>query len=214
MNVAYLNDQTLKDDMLTEMAEHRERDQLVQAFGYGAGTNDDFKGCAVGCAVHSLNRKRGTEIRYGDHEGLAKAIGFPVWLIHLVDVMFEALPSEAAKTWPERVLKAVNPGADLSRVNYQLQYWILAESGLLTINDTSRDAILQVAELNRRAYLGDEPTADEWSTAWIATAVTAVRAVTVIASVASVAAVAASKAARSAAFEKIADKTIELLSAA
>ena len=64
--LAYHSDPTLKRDMLAELAEHRKLDQIVKGT-YGQGTNGDFKGCAVGCSIHSLNKKRGTAYKWGDH---------------------------------------------------------------------------------------------------------------------------------------------------
>jgi len=46
--------------LVAEIKAHREADQIIQGT-YGEGNNGDWKGCAVGCSIHSLNRKLGKD---------------------------------------------------------------------------------------------------------------------------------------------------------
>ncbi len=97
--IAYLNDPQLKADMLAELDEHRRLDQIVKGT-YGEGTNGDWKGCAVGCAIHSLNRKRGTKYSTSDHTAYEVGFGIPQMLARLEDGIFENLPDPVYLDWP------------------------------------------------------------------------------------------------------------------
>ena len=81
--------------------------------------DDKFKACAVGCAVHSLNVKLGKEYRTSDHSVYEKELGIPEWLAHLEDTIFEGLPKEEAKLWPEKFLSAIPVGTDLEPIKWK-----------------------------------------------------------------------------------------------
>ena len=89
--LSYNNDTKLKKNLIREMQKHRKADQFVKGT-YGKD-NGLFKGCSVGCAVHSLNRIKKTTIAYNDHLELSKAMGCPEWLWRLNDTLFENLPN-------------------------------------------------------------------------------------------------------------------------
>src|SRR6185436_2310042 len=125
--VAYNGDSDFKANLLAEVKWHREQDMLVKGC-YGRVEAGKWKGCAVGCAIHSLAKLQNRELRTGDHALLAGEIGVPVSLIYIQDSFFEALPDELSQTWPERFLDAIQPGADLSMVIPEFFYWLLQEA--------------------------------------------------------------------------------------
>ena len=166
--LAYHSDATLKREMLAELAEHRKLDQLVKGT-YGKGSNGDFRGCAVGCSIHSLNRKRGTKYAYGDHEAYEAGFGIPRQLAYLEDRIFENLTVDFGK-WPERFMRAITPGADLSLVAPKFMLWLLVDSkdGVVRFAGKRKDleaAIERVAELYRRALKGEIIAPTEWNAA-------------------------------------------------
>ena len=125
--VAYHNDPAIKGTILAELAAHREADRLVQNYGYW----EDGKGCAVGCTIQS-----------GDHMEYERRFGIPVALARLEDAIFEGLPVEDARAWPERFMRAIKPGADLSRAHWHLLHWLLTDE---SVNPGIRHPIVQDA---------------------------------------------------------------------
>jgi hypothetical protein len=133
--LAYHNDPAVKAAILAQLARHREADELVQGY-YGYW--QDGKGCAVGCTLHS-----------SDHMEYETRFGIPVMLARLEDCIFERLPVEAARQWPERLMSAIEPGADLSCVGWKFLHWLLTDE---TVNPgithpLVEDAVKQCAEV-------------------------------------------------------------------
>ena len=133
--LAYHNKPELKQSVLAEMAMHRKADRLIQ--GYGYWEND--KGCAVGCLIKS-----------GNHAEYETKFGIPEMLAGLEDIIFEGLPEKESKEWPERFLKAIHTGSDLSRVGYQFMYWNLTKNLVLQDSD---DAEVQAVIVQVRATI-------------------------------------------------------------
>lgn len=109
---AYLNSADLKSRFLAEISKHEAADQLIKG-SYGE-MNGQFRGCAIGCSLHSMNIIQGAPDllgRTGDHRRYPSALGLPIWLAYLEDDIFEQLPIELAKTWPRRFAEAVPVGA-------------------------------------------------------------------------------------------------------
>ncbi len=137
---AYHNDPKIKKAVINEMAKHRKADNLLQGYGYWS----DGKGCAVGCLIKGSN-----------HKEYETQFGIPEMLAHLEDTIFEGLPKKGSVKWPERFLRAIKPGSDLSLVGYKFIYWNLTENLILKDSDSPevqeviircRKAIKQCAE--------------------------------------------------------------------
>jgi hypothetical protein len=109
--LAYHNDPQIKADILAQLALHRAHDELVKGQYWENG-----KGCAIGCTIYSSK-----------HVEYESRFGIPQMLAHLEDAIFEGLPNDKAKEWPERFMGAVRPGADLSCVGWQFLYWLLTD---------------------------------------------------------------------------------------
>jgi hypothetical protein len=95
---AFHGSQELKDGTLTQVRLHREADEIVKGRYFSEG-----KGCAVGCMTHNPE---------GGHDEYPTRWGLPEWLAFLEDRIFESLPIEKAKLWPERFIAAIPVGAD------------------------------------------------------------------------------------------------------
>src|SRR6266516_1778864 len=103
---AYLDNQKLKTDFLTEITKHEKADQIIQGT-YGEGEGDSWRGCAVGCSIHSLNRLQGKDFSTSSHKVYETELGIPEWLARLEDRIFEGLPKADAMEWPRRFAQAI-----------------------------------------------------------------------------------------------------------
>ena len=198
---AFHGDASLKADILAEIQIHRDLDQIAKGT-YGSEKNGDWRGCAVGCSIHSLNRKRGTQFRTDDHAAYETGFGIPQALAQLEDGIFENLPELLYLDWPLRFMAAIRPGADLSLVVPRFLHWLMTDPDGIrkyAVPD-GLAAISQIAGLYERLLIGETITTDEWSSAaW---------------SAARSAAESAAESARSAAYTHMADKLIALLETA
>ena len=123
-NLSYHNDEGLKDAFVKEIETHRRLDAFIQ------GTYDDgyvgvFKGCSVGCSIHSMNRIQGTSINYEDHAALAEAVGWPEWLVRLQDTLFEGMSEEDSKNWTLSLANAVPVGKDINPVKWRFCSYLM-----------------------------------------------------------------------------------------
>ncbi len=132
--VAFHGSADEKANIISVLAAHRAADSLVQGYGYWR----DGKGCAVGCTIQS-----------GKHIEYEARFGIPVHLARLEDAIFEGLPTNLAKQWPERFMSAIAPGADLSLVHWKLLHWLLTTTSINPgiEHPIVRDAVKQCAEL-------------------------------------------------------------------
>ena len=103
--VAYHGKPELKDETMAMIAAHRLADELAK--GAYVRRNGKVAYCAVGCL---LKDPEGGHMRYESE------FGIPAQLAHIEDGIFESLPDELCRLWPERFMGAIRPGADLSLV--------------------------------------------------------------------------------------------------
>ncbi len=171
---AYKNDPVFREKFITELQWHQDQDKIVQGF-YGEGSNGDFRGCAVGCAIHSLAKINSKTYASGNHQLLEKILDWPLELNHLIDAIFEGLPVADAKLFPLRVGKAIRAGADLKMVVPQWLYWILSDpqDGVLTRFDHKKfpdcaSAITGVIALQEKLLAGEIITGSQWDAAYAA----------------------------------------------
>lgn len=147
--LAFNGDAKLKTDLIAEVIKHRLADQIV-AGTYGDIEDNKFKGCAVGCTLHSYGLLQGREIDTADHS-VYEEFGIPSILARLQDSIFEGLPQELRVTWPERFYQAISEGADLTKVWPKFAIWLLidAEHGVIKYESSQdiRSSIHRVAEL-------------------------------------------------------------------
>lgn len=150
--VAYFNNPKIKEKYLKRVRAHAKADEIIKGQYWGDG-----KGCAVGCTVHS-----------GDLDAYEIELGIPRILARLEDGIFESLPNDLAKTWPERFLKAIKPGADLSKVWNKFAIWLLIDpiNGVVNYARTknTETSINNVANLYLRS-LKEEISTTEWRSA-------------------------------------------------
>jgi len=96
--------QATRARLVEEMRAHQAADRLAQGAYW-----DNGKGCAVGCAMQSLD----PDAKPDDHARYAEMIGAPEMLVRLEDCIFEGLPKALAMEWPVRFTIALrDSGAD------------------------------------------------------------------------------------------------------
>ena len=118
--------QELKSALVAEIRKHREQDQVIQG-SYGAYEEGKFRGCAVGCAIHSLADMTGTFLVTKDHGIYELKLGIPRILAELQDLIHEGLSDESFPTWPERFMEAVPTETELSKVWPGFTIWLIGD---------------------------------------------------------------------------------------
>jgi hypothetical protein len=94
------------EHLAATVAEHIEADAVAQGDYW---SEDEQKGCFIGCLVHS-NKPHLIEERYG----------VPVMITKIAEAIFERLPADEAKQFFADFPAAINnDGKDLSRVGWQ-----------------------------------------------------------------------------------------------
>ncbi len=199
---AFHNDSAVKEKYLSRVQEHRRLDNIRQRVTWENG-----KGCAIGCTLENY-----------DHKAYEVELGIPEWLARVEDTIFEGLPVERAKFWPEDFLSAVPLGVDLDKIKAPFIIFVL-ESTLANFDHDKNPAIKKsvndIISLWRQypegpAWSAAESAAAAAAAAWSA-AESAAESAAAAAESAAAESAAAESAARSAAYMKFADKLLELL---
>jgi hypothetical protein len=113
-----------KDEFIKEIKWHKEQDAFMRGT-YNEGNKNNFKGCAVGCSINSINRLLGTAYGYGEHIDMAETLQIPEWLVRLEDKIFEGLSEKDSKEWPLSFSEAINVGADLDKIKPAFLVYVL-----------------------------------------------------------------------------------------
>ena len=124
--LSYKSNPKLKRMMVTEMKLHRKNDQIIK--GTYSKMNGIFKGCAVGCSIHSLNVRLKKNLPTNQHSIYESELGLPEWLARLEDFLFESLPDEEAKNFPVDLLTTIPVGVDLDPVQYRFKKFLLQDN--------------------------------------------------------------------------------------
>ncbi len=124
--LSYHNDENLKKLIVCEMRKHQEQDQFVKNT-YGREECGKFNGCAVGCAIDSINIALGKRYRSCDHKVFEEALGIPEFLAHLQDSFFERLPIGENSQFAVDFLEAIPVGVNLESVKYKFCSFLMSE---------------------------------------------------------------------------------------
>jgi len=201
--------------LVEEMRGHQAADRLVQGEYW-----DDGKGCAVGCAMRSLDPNAAPH----DHARYAEMIGAPEMLVRLEDCIFEGLPGALAIEWPVRFTIALrDSGADEEALRRACVRFLHAASsrGLDRYGDTETRAPMSADEERVAALRARSARNARAETAWAADATDAAsaasaaeRAVQALALASSISAESAAGDFGVAAYTEMADALIEEIEAA
>ena len=109
---AYHNDLTVKAKFVVRMKAHVDANDLVRRIYWENG-----KGCGIGCTIHS-----------DDHKAYETELGWPEWLAHLKDRIFEKMSDAAAREFPLRLLEAVPAGfSDWDELHHDFCIFLLRD---------------------------------------------------------------------------------------
>ena len=147
-------DKETADKWIAEMEEHQRLDEYAQGDWFDTDTR---VGCFYGCNMQTSER------------ALEKAIvsmKLPPWLVYLSEKIFEGLPSEEAKTFPVRLIKAIPINTDIESVRHKLAISRLSKLKDNCNNDEVNSAIDMVISCHRSPLNSDWSAAE--SAAWSA----------------------------------------------
>ena len=221
-----------KDQFIKEIKWHMEHDAFMRGT-YTEGKKNNFKGCAVGCSINSINRLLGTAYDYDEHIDMAETLQIPEWLVRLEDKIFEGLSEKDSKEWPLRFSEAINVGDDLDKIKPAFLVYVLESIpgthevvhraiALWKRDDLYSDAWKKEScavynDAADTAYAANAVNAAAYAAAYAAYAAYAADAADAAAAydadAADAAAAYAAAEARAATYQKYADKFIELMSA-
>ena len=150
---AFEETEVSQDQLLAALAAHREANQLVQESYWSEG-----RGGGVGCSIHDF--RPGSE----DEEDLFEPLfGIPRALAWLEDSIFMNLELEEARLWPERFVRAIRPGSDLTMVGDQFVHFLLSGDDSPLVPWKEEKHMQRAAMIVKRRLTGDEPSQDEWT---------------------------------------------------
>jgi len=149
--LTFNGDKKVKDFYIARVKAHQLADEIQHGFFWENG-----KGCAVGCMV---------ETGSNPHETLAKAIGIPLSMAHLIDLLFEGQSNGTAKAFPLKFIKAVSVGVDVVPVMDRFLYALLSDKkhgAIAKANDRARPAIQAVIDAYGERIAGRDPGVPAW----------------------------------------------------
>lgn len=158
--IAFHGDKKIRAKYLKRLTLHYNADEIIQGQGWENG-----KGCMIGCTFNKYN-----------HSLFESKLGLPEELAHLVDKIFEGLPNDQAKEFPLQFYKAINIGADLSKVATKFKIYLLTDKNNGVINNIKKgesysdeciNAIQVVSDLLNKS-LFEVINESAWSAAWSA----------------------------------------------
>jgi hypothetical protein len=160
---AFHNDPAIKQKYIDRVKHHRQMDDIIKGqYGNKPNGRSGWRGCAVGCTIHG-----------NAHDKYETELGIPISIARLEDGIFEGLPEADFKEFPLAFLEAIPVGADLSMVTSQFLLWLLIDpqDGVIKFTEAGSAqyvSIENVGNLFKRRLGGNEPTEQEWHTAYAA----------------------------------------------
>ncbi|WP_168990512.1 hypothetical protein [Aureimonas flava] len=158
-------------ELVEQAKAHFAADMLLKGT-YGDDDDGAFRGCSVGCHLHHIFAdKNAGEISGLDdkHTIVADYYGYPVWLAHLQDRMFEGLPQPDNMLWHVQLAEAIasrKGDIDWQRTLHRVHLGILRLS--YATAGSAADAVKAVMDLHERAAAGEDLSDEMWSAAWSA----------------------------------------------
>jgi hypothetical protein len=144
--IAFHNDASLQAMVLEQVAAHTAADEIIQGEYWENG-----KGCFIGCIAHGSDTNKVFDLT-----------GFPLMLTRIAEGIFENLPNDTAKGFPQRVISAPRLGSDLSLVAWKFLQETVTEALQLADEDTRArcQAALDVVAAKARGEVVDPAIAD------------------------------------------------------
>jgi hypothetical protein len=150
-----------RQEFLDQSRAHYAADMLIQGT-YGEKEGGTFRGCSVGCHLMHI----GPERDHGPHATVAGHYGYPEWLAHLQDNVFEGLPDDECNRWHLQLAEALYDLPD----NYD---WQAARhrghAAILRVAlqhaGTAASVVQTVIGLHERAARGEAVSDEDWAEA-------------------------------------------------
>jgi hypothetical protein len=174
---SYNNDPAFKRAFVREVRWHKEQDRQIKGsysedntlYFDGRAFAQTFRGCAVGCALHSLEKLGVYAGRKDSHAALAARLGIPVEIVYLEDQIFEGLAREFAMRWPLRFAEAIPVGKNLDLVWPKFALWLLGDPDWGVLRHASeevRPLVQTVIDLFEAwVQSGAKPPQEKWDAA-------------------------------------------------
>ena len=144
---AYHNDLAVKAKFVVRMKAHVDANDLVRQIYWENG-----KGCGVGCTIHSDN-----------HKVYETELGWPEWLAHLEDRIFEKMSDAAAREFPLLLLEAVPAGfSDWDELHHDFCIFLLHD--ICEFDRTKYPAVATAIDTVIRLH---EKRAEAGDSAWL-----------------------------------------------
>lgn len=122
---AFTDTLVTKEQFVKEIVWHWEQDAFVQGVYETMDLDEVFRGCAIGCSIHSIATLTQQPLDCSDHSLYEKYLGVPEWLAKVEDAIFEGLPKNEAEEWPLQFTEAIKVGADLDQIKPAFLVFIL-----------------------------------------------------------------------------------------
>ncbi len=157
-----------KIEFLENSRAHFAADMLLKGT-YSDVDAASFRGCSVGCHVHHIfPRKSKIQIANldGKHGLVATHYGYPAWLAHLQDTIFEGLPNGESAKWHvllAETLATLPDDYDWQLALHRVHIAILRVS--YRTAGSAQEAAQRVIDLHECAVGGNSPSEDDWSAA-------------------------------------------------
>ena len=142
-NLAFHNDPSLAAMVRSQVEAHTAADEIIQGRYWENG-----KGCFIGCIAHGNSPSK-----------VESMTGFPIMLTRIAESIFEGLPNDKAKDFPQTVISAPRVGADLSLVAWKFLYWLIDDVLKEYGDDTVRAACAPALQIVSDKSQGINPTA-------------------------------------------------------
>ncbi len=117
-----------KVEFVMETKKHAKLDEFIKGSYWNP---DKGKGCAVGCAVQTINKIKGLGIpssSFNQHPLMETHLGIPKFLALVEDTIFEGLSTKRSKLWPVQFASAIKSGSDLESIKVPFLIVILKSS--------------------------------------------------------------------------------------
>ena len=155
-----------KELFIKNSIKHFEADDILIRGTYDH-FDDSFRGCSIGC--HAFDLGLAPHVNADDiHHRVASIYGYPTWLAHLQDSIFEGLPVGEHKQWHVDFAKAMPIDADWQPILHKVHIAILCIASKTA--GSSKDIVQRVIELYERVLTDDVIKDEEWSVAMTAEA--------------------------------------------
>lgn len=154
-----------KQEFLDQSRAHYAADMLLKGT-YGDVEQDQFKGCSVGCHLKHINPEFDGDNIEDKHTIVAEHYGYPAWLAHLQDAVFESLPNGESARWHVQLAETIHAlpdGYDWQAAMHRVYVATLRIS--YRTAGSAQDAVKAVIDLHERSARGEEIDEAAWSAA-------------------------------------------------